>query len=70
MRRSFSDCNSILNLAISPSSWLLPSNMIILEKRILGNNNTLLKASEEGTKFGIKSGINYHEPTVARRKAH
>lgn len=70
MRRAISDCNSTLDLAISPSTWLLPSNMVILKEIMPGYNNTLLRASERGMKFGINSGLNYHKPTVVPKKAH
>ena len=47
MRKAVSDCNTTLNLAISPSIWLLGCDMIILKHRIPGYNNVLLRASEK-----------------------
>ena len=36
----------ILNLAISPSLWLLSDNLILLKKPIVGYNNRLKIASK------------------------
>ena len=49
--------NVVLNIAISPSLWLLPSNLILLNKPIPGYNNKL-KVSDENMKFGLNKDIN------------
>ena len=51
------DTNVALNIAISPSLWLLPSNLILLNKPIQGYNNKL-KVSNENMKFGLNNDIN------------
>ena len=33
--------NVVLNMAISPTLWLIPNNLIILDKPIVGYNNKL-----------------------------
>lgn len=45
MRRAISDCNITLNLAISPSTWLLGSNMVILKESIPASVQQRLAAS-------------------------
>ena len=45
MRVAIKDCNVVLNMAISPSIILVPSNMVILEKAIPGYNNILTSAT-------------------------
>ena len=52
-----SDTNVVLNVAISPTLWFLPSNLIILNKPIPGYNNKL-KVSNESMKFGLNNDIN------------
>ena len=51
MNRAITDTNIILNLAISPSLWLLSNNMIILKKPVPGYNNRL-KIANAFMKFG------------------
>ena len=45
-------------MAISPYLWLIPSNLIILEKTIIGYNNKL-KVSDESMNFGLNKDVNY-----------
>ena len=58
MNIAVSSTNVILNTAISPSLWLIPSSMIILKNPIEGYNNKL-KVSSEGMKFGINKKLNF-----------
>ena len=57
MNKAVSDTNVVLNLAVSPSLWLLPSNAVILKNRIDGYNNKLRIASEN-MKFGVNPKVN------------
>ena len=50
MNQAVTDTNVVLNIAISPSLWLLPSNLILLNKPIPGYNNKL-KVSNESIWF-------------------
>ena len=59
MRKSISDCKQIVNVAVSPSTFLLPSNMKILKERIPGYSNVLLTAEEKSMKFGVNKDVNY-----------
>ena len=59
MNIAVSSTNVILNTAISPSLWLIPSSMIILKNPIEGYNNKL-KISSEGMKFGINKKLNFY----------
>ena len=70
MRKSISDCNQTVNMAVSPSTFLLPSNMKILKKRIPGYNNVLLTAEEKSMKFGVNKDVNYHLPHTNPKKTH
>ena len=58
MRKAIKDCNVVLNMAISPSIILVPSNMVILEKPIPGYNNILTSATPD-MRFGVNSELNY-----------
>ena len=58
MNRAITDTNIILNLAISPSLWLLSNNMVILKKPVAGYNNRL-KIACISMKFGYNP-INYY----------
>ena len=62
MRRAVSDCNQVLNLAITPDVFLLPSDMTILKERIPGYSNILYRAVEKSMVFGTNSNANYHKP--------
>ena len=46
MNQALTDTNVVLNIAISPSLWLLPSNLILLNKPIPGYNNKLKVSNE------------------------
>lgn len=59
MNITISSTNVILNVAISPSLWLIPSSLIILKNPIEGYNNKL-KVSNENMKFGINKNLNYY----------
>ena len=58
MNQAVTSTNVVLNMAISPTLWLIPSNLIILEKPIVGYNNKL-NVSDESTKFGLNKNVNY-----------
>ena len=46
-----------LDFAVSPDTWLLPSNMIINTESAIGYNNDLKKAND-GMKLGVNSVVN------------
>ena len=58
MNQAVSDTNVLLDTAISPTLWLIPSSMIILKNPIQGYNNKL-KVSTPDMFFGINSNLNY-----------
>ena len=57
MRLAIKNTNVVLNLAISPGLILIPSDMIILKKKVAGYNNTLTLATKE-MKFGVNEEVN------------
>ena len=61
MRTSIQATNVVLNLAIVPNVILMPSNFVILDKKIEGYNNILTTATEEMS-FGINKNVNYTKP--------
>ena len=52
MRKSIQATNIVLNLAVVPNVILMPSNFVILSKKIRGYNNVLTTATEDMT-FGV-----------------
>ena len=62
MRTSIQATNVVLNLAVVPNVILMPSNFVILDKKIEGYNNILTTATEEMS-FGINKNVNYSEPS-------
>ena len=69
MRRAVRDCNQVVNLAVSPETFLLPSDMTILKERIPGYSNVLYRASEKGMRFGVNHKVNYISPKAGAFKA-
>ena len=61
MRASIQATNVVLNLALVPNVILMPSNFVILDKKIDGYNNILTTATE-GMSFGINKNVNYTKP--------
>ena len=61
MRKSIQATNVVLNLAVVPNVILMPSNFVILSKKIKGYNNVLTTATEDMT-FGVNKNVNYDEP--------
>ena len=61
MRASIQATNVVLNLAVVPNVILMPSNFVILDKKIEGYNNILTTATEEMS-FGINKNVNYAKP--------
>ena len=61
MRTSIQATNVVLNLAVVPNVILMPSNFVILNKKIEGYNNILTTATEE-MKFGVNKDVNYAKP--------
>ena len=59
MNQAVTSTNVVLNMAISPSLWLIPNNLIILDKPIVGYNNKL-KASNESMNFGLNKNVIYY----------
>ena len=59
MNEAITATNVILNTAISPTLWLIPSSLIILKNPIEGYNNKL-KVSTEDMKFGINKKLNFY----------
>ena len=61
MRTSIQATKVVLNLAVVPNVILMPSNFVILDKKIEGYNNVLTTATEE-MKFGVNKDVNYSKP--------
>ena len=61
MRSSIQATNVVLNLAVVPNVILMPSNFVILDKKIEGYNNVLTTATKEMS-FGVNKDVNYNEP--------
>ena len=61
MRKSIQATNVVLNLAVVPNVILMPSNFVILSKKIRGYNNVLTTATEDMT-FGVNKNVNYVKP--------
>ena len=59
MNTAITATNVVLNTAISPTLWLIPSSMVILKNPIEGYNNKL-KVSNENMVFGINEKLNYY----------
>ena len=55
------DTNVERNMAIASGLILIPSNLIILEKKLNGYNNVLTMATSDMS-FGVNEDINYVEP--------
>ena len=53
MNRCISDCNTFLNLAVSPSLLFMSSKLTILKNPIEGHNNRL-KTAIASMDFGVK----------------
>ena len=66
MRTSIQATNVVLNLAIVPNVILMPSNCVILDKKVEGYNNILTTATEEMS-FGINKDVNYSKPKPKRK---
>ena len=65
MNQAVSDTNVLLNTAISPTLWLIPSSMIILKNPIQGYNKKL-KVSTPDMFFGVNDKLNYEEVVVKK----
>ena len=61
MRKSIQATNVVLNLAVVPNVILMPSNFVILDKKIEGYNNILTTATDEMS-FGVNKDVNYAKP--------
>ena len=61
MRKSIQATNVVLNLAVVPNVILMPSNFVILSKKIRGYNNVLTTATEDMV-FGVNKNVNYNKP--------
>ena len=68
MNLSVLSTDVLLNLAISHSLWLIPSNMIILRNAIEGYNNKL-KTASKNVVFGFIH-INYEKSKAEPEKVH
>ena len=67
MRMAIKDTNVVLNMVIAPGLIIIPSNMIILKKKLDGYNNVLTIATIDMS-FGVNKDINYVEPVVKQKK--
>ena len=67
MRTSIQATNVVLNLAVVPNIILMPSNFVILDKKIEGYNNILTTATKEMS-FGVNKDVNYAKPTKPKPK--
>ena len=63
MRTSIQATNVVLNLAVVPNVILMPSNFVILDKKIEGYNNILTTATDKMS-FGINKDVNYAKPKI------
>ena len=63
MRKAIADTNVVLNTTVSPGVILIPSNMMILKKKIPGFNNILTVAMPD-MKFGKNSEVNSYKPDI------
>ena len=63
MNLAISDTNVVLDIAISPSLWLLPSKIIIP-----GYN--MLCVASKNMKFGLNKNINYYGTLRVQKKIH
>ena len=63
MRTAVKATNVVLNLAILPKLILIPSDLLLLKKKIPGYNNTLTLATKK-MRFGENKGLNF-EPEEA-----
>ena len=66
INEAISATNVVLNTAISPTPWLIPSSLIILKNPIEGYNNKL-KVSTKDMKFGINKGLNYYKKSPVKQ---
>ncbi len=69
MRTAIASTNVVLNMAISPSMILVPSNLIIQKEKIPGYNNVLMPQTKclclnatDKMKFGKNTEVNYKAP--------
>ena len=71
MNQAVSATNVILNIAISPTLWLIPSSLIILKNPIEGYNNKL-RVSTENMFFEINNNLNYNgeEKSPVKKQHH
>lgn len=69
MNRAVSSTNVVLNLAVSPSLWLIQSNIIILKNPIEGYNNRL-KIASTTMHFDINITLNYEKPKEQPKKVY
>ena len=67
MRTAIASTNVVLNMAISPGMILVPSNLIIQKKKILGYNNVLTQATDK-IRFGKNTDVNYKAPLVVTQE--
>ena len=61
MRKSIQATNVVLNLAVVPNVILMPSNFVILDKKIESYNNILTTATDKMS-FGVNKDVNYAKP--------
>ena len=69
MRKSIQATNVVLNLAVVPNVILMPSNFVILSKKIKGYNNVLTTATKDMT-FGVNKDVNYNKPNSTSQDTH
>ena len=67
VNQAVTSTNVVLNMAISPTLWLTPNNLIVLEKKIIGYNNKL-KVSDETMKVGLNKNVNYYGTTHNQKR--
>lgn len=56
-------------MAVSPSLWLLPSNLIILKYSIVAYNNNL-KIATNDMNFGLNSNLDYDNNIINNKRIH
>ena len=55
-----------LDLAVSPGTWLIPSNLLLNSQSTVGYNNSLKKASSD-MKLGVNKSVNLEMKSVGVR---
>ena len=69
MNKAIADTNVVQDLALTPNTWLIPSNMIILKQPIPGYNNRLRTATAS-MRFGVNQDVSRASTAAVVKKQH